>query len=427
MARKGIGTTTGIALVMANMVGTGVFTSLGFQLVDLSHSYTILLLWVLGGVFALAGAFSYAEVGTNIPHSGGEYTFLSSLFHPLLGYVAGWISITVGFAAPIAIAAIAVAEYVPLSWLSPTWMAIFLVTMMHAIHSFNLKTSAVFQNISTLVKLIVIVGFVGFGLIMRSEIENAMVYAPSVGQELVSPAFAVALIYVTYSYSGWNAAAYITEEFAHPPRSLPRALVIGTVLVTFLYTALHFVFLKHAPQEALEGQVEVAAIVAEYMFSAPVAVWVGRLIALLLISSMSAMVWVGPRVVAKMGQDFERWTFFKGQAGHIPFRALMLQWALTILLLLTGTFEQILVYCGILLSISSMLTVMGVFVIRRRQNVDTGQFRSPLFPFFQIFFVVVSVWMIIFTAIERPGEVTLGMINVGIGVLFYMWDKKKTK
>lgn len=424
MKKKGIGTITGMALVIANMIGTGVFTSLGYQLVDLSNTYTILILWVLGGVFALAGAFSYAEVGTHVPQSGGEYTFLSRLFHPFLGYLAGWISITVGFAAPIAIAAIAVSEYVPISGVSGTLMAVGLVTVMHGVHSFNLKISAAFQNVSTALKLLVILIFIAFGLWIQPGIDHEMVFAPSIRSELLHPAFAVALIYVTYSYSGWNAAAYITEEFADPRRSLPRALVGGTLIVTILYTVLHYVFLKHAPQEALVGQVEVGAVVAGYLFSESVAVWVGRIIALLLISSMSAMVWVGPRVVAKMGQDFRLWTFFSQLKGYIPVRALVLQWGITVALLFTGTFEQILIYCGILLSISSMLTVAGVFVIRNRSGRARGRFESPLYPFFQVFFVGVSVWMIIFTAMERPWEVMLGMSNVGVGILFYMWDRK---
>jgi APA family basic amino acid/polyamine antiporter len=424
MKKKGIGTITGMALVIANMIGTGVFTSLGYQLVDLSNTYTILILWVLGGVFALAGAFSYAEVGTHVPQSGGEYTFLSRLFHPFLGYLAGWISITVGFAAPIAIAAIAVSEYVPISGVSGTWMAVGLVTVMHGVHSFNLKISAAFQNVSTALKLLVILIFIAFGFWIQPGIDHEMVFAPSIRGELLHPAFAVALIYVTYSYSGWNAAAYITEEFADPRRSLPRALVGGTIIVTLLYTVLQYVFLRHAPQEALVGQVEVGAVVAGYLFSESVAVWVGRIIALLLISSMSAMVWVGPRVVAKMGQDFRLWTFFSQLKGLIPVRALVLQWGITVVLLFTGTFEQILIYCGILLSISSMLTVAGVFVIRNRSERARGRFESPLYPFFQVFFVGVSVWMIIFTAMERPWEVMLGMSNVGVGILFYMWDRK---
>jgi len=424
MKKRGIGTMTGMALVMANMIGTGVFTSLGYQLVDLSNTYTILILWILGGVFALAGAFSYAEVGTQVPQSGGEYTFLSRLFHPFVGYLAGWISITVGFAAPIAIAAIAVSEYVPISGLSSTWMAVGLVTIMHGIHSVNLKVSAVFQNVSTALKLMVIFTFIGFGLWMQPGIDHEMVYAPAIHSEWLHPAFAVALIYVTYSYSGWNAAAYITEEFADPRRSLPRALVGGTLMVTILYTLLHYVFLKHAPQEALVGQVEVGAVVAGYLFSESIAVWVGRVIALLLISSMSAMVWVGPRVEAKMGQDFRLWNFFSSLKGLIPVRALILQWGITVALLFTGTFEQILIYCGILLSISSMLTVAGVFVIRSRSKPSHGDFKSPLYPFFQVFFVGVSLWMIIFTAIERPWEVLLGLSNVGLGILFYLWDRK---
>ena len=369
---------------------------------------------------------SYAEIGTEVPQSGGEYTFLSHLFHPLVGYIAGWISITVGFAAPIAIAAIAVSEYLPVPGLPGHWLALILVTVMHGIHSFDLKLSAIFQNVSTGLKLLVILAFILAGLWIQPDVGQEMVFSPGLGSELLHPAFAVALIYVTYSYSGWNAAAYITEEFRDPQRSLPRALIGGTLLVTLLYTVLQYVFLKHAPQEALAGKVEVGSIVAEHMFSASFANGVGAIIALLLISSMSAMVWVGPRVVAKMGQDFRLWQYFSRLRGFIPIRALMLQWAITVFLLLTGTFEQILIYCGILLSISSMLTVSGVFVLRSRSGLKSGRFRSPLYPIFQVFFVGVSMGMIIFTAVERPWEVLLGLGNVGLGLLFFIWDKENS-
>lgn len=233
-----ITTLTGIALVVANMIGTGAFTSLGFQLKDLGNPTIILILWVLGGVIALSGAFSYAEIGTHIQRSGGEYAFLTKLFHPLVGYLSGWISITVGFAAPIALSAMAFVAYFPYFNLNHKWTSIILIAVVTLIHTKNLSLSSKFQNISTLFKIGIIVALILIGIWQEPSFNNVGFLSNSDYSNLISPAFAVALIYVSYSYSGWNAAAYITEEFKNPKKSLPKALIGGTLIVTILYTLL---------------------------------------------------------------------------------------------------------------------------------------------------------------------------------------------
>ena len=227
-----ITTLTGLALVVANMIGTGAFTSLGFQLKDLSNPTVVLMLWVLGGVIALSGAFSYAEIGTHITRSGGEYAFLTRLFHPLIGYLSGWISITVGFAAPIALSAMAFVAYFPFFDLNPKWTSIAIVAIITFIHTRNLNVSSKFQNISTFFKVVLIIALIGIGVWLEPTFNNSGFLTNSDYSNLISPAFAVALIYVSYSYSGWNAAAYITEEFKNPKKSLPIALIGGTLLVT---------------------------------------------------------------------------------------------------------------------------------------------------------------------------------------------------
>ena len=237
-----IGAVTAVAIVVANMIGTGVFTSLGFQLQEIGSPMVILILWVLGGILELSGAFSYAEVGTTIRKSGGEYIFLTEIFSPFLGYLAGWISLTVGFAAPVALSAIAAVEYYPFFELSPVWSSILLVCIITLIHSVSLKSSSLFQNISTLLKVLLIIVLIVIGLVKAPSASNTMVQ-DNFFEELLSPAFAIALIFVSYSYSGWNAAVYITEEFKNPKKSLTNALIGGTVIVTVIYTLLQYIFL----------------------------------------------------------------------------------------------------------------------------------------------------------------------------------------
>ncbi len=415
---------TGLALVIANMIGTGAFTSLGFQLEELYNPATILILWGLGGVIALSGAFSYSEIGSYIQRSGGEYAFLSKLFHPLIGYLSGWISITVGFAAPIALSAIAFVAYFPFFEPSPKWTSIVLIALVTAIHTRNLSVSSKFQNVSTLFKVGLIVLMIAIGLIMPSAFNNGAVYTGIDMTELLSPAFAVALIYVSYSYSGWNAAAYIIDEIKDPRKALPVALIGGTVIVTLLYTLLQFIFLKHAPLEALRGQLNVGTIVMQEIAGEKGRTYFGLAISLLLISGISAMVWIGSRVTSSIARDHQFWFFFKQKANELPTRALWFQFVISALMIITGTFDQILIYCGVLLTISSMVTVFGVFKIRLQHlNKSKNAYKSPLFPILQIIYIGLSLWMIFYAFLNKPVETLLGFSNLFLGLITYYMSK----
>lgn len=419
---------TALSLVVANMIGTGAFTSLGFQLLDLQNPTTILILWSLGGLIALSGAFSYAEIGTQIQKSGGEYAFLSKLFHPLVGYLSGWISITVGFAAPIALSAMAFVAYFPYFNLNPKFASILLLGLITLIHTRNLKLSSKFQNISTFLKVVLIVVLIVIGLLIPPSSDNTHLLRTVEFSEIISPAFAIALIYVSYSYSGWNAAAYITEELKSPKKSLPIALIGGTVAVTVLYTFLQYVFLKHVPIAELRGQLNVGTIAMSKMLGENYGKLFGLAISLLLVSGISAMIWVGSRVTSSIANDHRFWQYFKTSQNGIPQKALWFQFLISALLIITGTFEQILIYCGILLTISSMATVFGVFKLRHqnRKHPQSG-FQSPLFPFFQVVFIILSLWMIVYAFINKPSETLVGFINILLGFITWLWSNKLSK
>lgn len=426
-----ISTLAGVAIVMANMIGTGAFTSLGFQLKDMQSLPVILTLWILGGILALAGAFSYAEVGTSIAKSGGEYAFLSEMYHPIVGYLSGWVSLTVGFAAPIALAAIAFTEYFRLGNIEPRWMAIFLIAIVTFIHTKSLHTSSRFQIASTLFKIAVMIAVILSGIFITGQADASFSIDSDYFTEIKSGAFAIALIYVTYSYSGWNAAAYISEEFKNPRRSLPIALIGGTVIVTILYTLLQFAFLKHAHVSELIGKVEVGEIAAGKMFGSFTGKLFGIVISVLLVSSISAMVWVGPRVTSSMARQHMLWQYFKSNSNAIPKRALWLQFMISLILILTGTFEQIMIYCGVLLTLSTMLVVFSVFLLRLRKGHGLDRaYKSPLFPLFQILFLLLSIWMISYTVMNHPYETLIGFANLFVGAVTYyishLIQKKKT-
>ncbi len=420
-----IGARSATALVIANMIGTGVFTSLGFQLADTRNTVSILLLWVLGGLIALAGAFSYAELGAYYKRSGGEYHYLSELVHPLVGYLSGWVSLTVGFAAPIALAAMAMSAYLAESLpVSSTWTATVVILLVTLIHSVNIRRSSRFQVVTTALKVILIFGFIVLGFCLSPSIPNALDWSPGWRSEIVLPAYAVSLVYVTYAYSGWNAASYIVDEIRDPVRNLPRALILGTVVVTFLYVLLQWVFLRHAGLSALMGKVEVGQVVARQLFGREGGQWISLAIALFLVSSISAMVWVGPRVSLVMAEDHRFWRFLQYRNGQgIPVRAVWFQSALSILLVWTGTFEEVLLYCGFILQLFALFTVGGTFLLRRKK-VDLP-YQNPTHPWLPILFIAVSIWILSFLILERPTESLFGLINLAVGWITYRLSKTR--
>ncbi|WP_150452061.1 APC family permease [Arenibacter lacus] len=419
-----IGWKTAAALVISNMIGTGVFTSLGYQLVDIQNTWSIVLIWVLGGIFALVGAFTYAELGTNFDDSGGDYIFLSKLMHPLVGYVYAWVSLTVGFTAPIAISVMAMKSY--LNPINPAifneWFGVLVILILTAVHSISVGQSGKFQNITTLVKLGFVVALIILGFSYVPVQETAIDLSNSWQGEILLPGFAVSLLYVTYAYTGWNSAAYIVDEINDPRRNLPKALIIGTALVTVLYVLMQVVFLKHASVEQMSGKVEIAFIAFKNLFGTLGGNWVSYLIAIQLIATVSGYLWIGSRITYAMSKDHSLWTKLavKSKSG-IPVRALWLQAIISIALTVTGTFEQVLLYASFVLQLMGTLTVASIFWIKGRE----GAFRSPFKPFLQIAFVLFSVWILGYMLFEKPVESAIGLLFVVSGVITYYMSKRR--
>ena len=379
------------------------------------NTWSILILWSIGGLVALAGAFSYAELGAYYKRSGGEYHYLSELYHPLVGYLAGWISLTVGFAAPVALAAMAMGAYVEhMISVSPQVTALVVVLGATLVHSFSVRQSSIFQNVITFLKLLLIIGFVLAGLLMTYE-KQALDWSAEWQAELLLPAFAVSLVYVTYSYTGWNAAAYIVSEIRTPEKNLPRGLINGTLIVTVLYVLLQFVFLKNASFQQLKGELEVGQIIANNLFGSSGGDLVSTAIALFLLSSISAMIWVGPRVSLVMAEDYKLWRFLKYKnVSDVPVRAVWFQSGISVLMIATGTFEQVLLYCGFILQMSSALCVAGTIKLHRK-GVELP-FRNPFHPWLPVVFLGVSLWILVFLIYEQPLE-----SGIGFGIIILGW------
>lgn len=429
--RRGYGFYAAASVVVANMIGTGVFTSLGFQLVDIQSTLPLLLLWVVGGVGAFCGALTYAELGAAIPRSGGEYTFLSRIYHPGAGFVSGWISATIGFAAPTALAAITFGAY--LSSVVPSLpergLAVGLVVALTAVHATTHRNSGLLQSGFTTLKIVLIVGFCCAAFALTPD-PQTVALGPEAGDSglLFSGAFAVSLIYVSYAYTGWNAATYLTSELADPARSLPRILGGGTALVMVLYVALNYAFLRAAPMDALQGQVEVGYIAATYIFGPVGADVMGVTLALLLVSTVSAMIVAGPRVLHVIGEDYPafRWFAHTNRDG-IPARAIGTQGALALLFIFTASFEAILVFSGFVLGLNSLLTVAGVFVLRWREPDAPRPYRTWGYPVTPLIYLGLTLWTLVYLAIDRPAEAGVAALLIAVGVALYLRTRTQNR
>ena len=411
-----------IAIVVADMVGVGVFTSLGFQVKDIPSGFSILLLWTVGGIVALCGVFSYGELGAMFPRSSGEYNFLGRAYHPAFGFVAGWVSATVGFAAPVALAAMAFGEYGKSVFpgAPPLLLAVGVVWLVSLVQLTGLRHSSTFQLIATLLKVALIVAFLVSGFAIGTP--QPVTFAPS-GSDLAyiaSAPFAISLVFVMYSFSGWNAATYIIGEVHMPERNVPRAMLTGTLIVLVLYVALNAVFLHTAPIGKLAGQLDVARISGSYIFGELGGRIVGAMICFGLISSISAMMWIGPRVMMTMGEDIPVLRVFSGRsAGGAPAYAILFQLVVATLMLFTRSFEAVLDFIQFALLFCSFFCVLGVIKLRITRPDLPRPYRAWGYPVTPVVFLLVTGFMMYYLLTQRPLQSALGILIMLSGLLIY--------
>jgi APA family basic amino acid/polyamine antiporter len=421
---------TATAIVIADMVGVGVFTSLGFQVADIKSGFALLLLWIVGGVVAICGAFCYAELATMLPRSSGEYNFLRQIYHPAFGFVAGWLSATVGFAAPIALAAMAFGSYfksiVPqapplILGLGITWLAAL-------VHLRGVRFGGAFHNVWTAFKLILIVAFIVAGFVFANP--QPISFAPSTADlsVITGAPFAISLVFVMYSYSGWNAATYIVGELREPARNLPRALLAGTAIVIVLYVGLNAVFLATTPMPELAGQLDVAFIAGQHVFGPLGGRIVGAVICLGLISSISAMTWIGPRVTMIMGEDMPVLRLFSRQSKHgVPAVAIIFQLLVASLLLLTQSFEAVLDFIQFSLAFCSFFTVLGVIKMRITHPNLLRPYRAWCYPLTPLVFLTVTLFVMYYLVVNRPLQSLGGLAIMLAGLAIYYISRLLSK
>lgn len=442
-----LGIVSATALVVSNMIGTGIFTSTGFLAMDLGRAGPVLLIWVVGAVCALAGALCYSELGVNLPSSGGEYVYLTRAFGATWGFMTGWVSFFAGFSAPIALAALAFSNYLghffpSLKSDSPAYVigsepyvlrlggaqlaACGLIAVFSLINFFGVRRVARLQNVLTTIKVLVLASFIGLGLTAGkgswdhfsqpvSDLSAADLFAP----------FAVSLFFVYFSYSGWNAATYVAEELKQPARTLPIALAFGTLLVAVLYVLLNVVFVYAMPltamrDSAVAGDVAVGAQAAEALFGSGIAGIFSALMALSLVSTVNAMVTIGPRVYYAMAKNG---AFFAAAGNvsprwHTPVFAIVCQGACAMLMTLTS-FPDLLTYVAFTLNFFAVMSVISLFRFRRREGWQKLRVVSFAWPLIPSIFIVVGVWMTYYGTTLRPVVSLAAVLTVAAGVAVY--------
>lgn len=427
---------TATAIVAANMIGTGVFTSLGFQVFDIQTGFSIAALWLIGGIAALSGALSYGELSAAMPRSGGEYHLLSKIYHPSMGFISGWISVAVGFSAPIAAASMAMGKYfsqvlVDTSFISADNLlfsklltAVIAVTFVSIVHFFNVKFVSKFQIFFTVLKITLILLLVFFGFLLATGQEVSFLPVSGDLKTIFSAPFAISLVFVMYAYSGWNASIYIASDIKNPGRNLPLSLILGTVIVILLYVPLNAVFMYSAPISEMMGQEDVGYIAANHIFGSTGGVIMGVLISVGLISAISSMIWAGPRVTQVMGEDVKILKFLSiKNKNEVPYISLILQYVVVVALVLTSSFDAIIKYIGFLLSLSSFMTVLGVLILRYKQPALERPYKTWAYPVTPFVFMLVTGWMMFFVIKNEPIITLAGAATIIAGLALYFINK----
>jgi len=428
-ASKNYSLSVAVTLVIANMIGTGVFTSLGYQVEPLPSGFVILILWLLGGVVALCGAMTYAEISTTLKRSGGEYLYLSKIFHPALGFLSGWMSSVVGFAGAISAVAIAIGEYATeATGISPKAIAVAAIVAVSMVHWFGVKTGGRVQTLLTTLKLSLILFFCVAPFFVHSIPKSNIHFTPQPGDWnlIASSGFAVSLVFVMYAYTGWNASAYIAGNLDNPRKTLPISLITGTFLVMLIYLSLNATFLYTASLDELKGQSDIGNVVAHKLFGSTAGIIFSGIFSFALLSTLSAMTIAGPRVIEAMGEDYKLLQFFSIKNRYqMPYVAILVQTCWSVFLVLVSSFKEIIQYISVSLSFFSMLTVIGIFFLRKKSS-EADHYKVPLYPITPLILIICTCWMIYYVAITDFQVIVWSVGTMIPGYALYLFASRNS-
>ena len=436
MEKNKVGFNTAYSLVIANMIGVGVFTSLCFQLTDL-HSYiSIAALWIFGGFLALNGSFCYAELSAAYPKSGGEYHFLRQALGDQVGFLSGWASSIVGFAAPISATAFAFSTYfldVTHLPIHPLLIGSSVIIIISFINCVSLSQSAGFQVFTSFAKVALLLLLIAFGFLAVFFIQGKTIGTRNLvlgdyKKEIISPAFWVSLIFVSYAYSGWNASSYIIEDIKNPKKTVPRSIFFGVVTVIIIYTLLNIVFLLSSPASTIVGKEDFVLDVANNLFSKNGSILISSLIAFFLMSTISALIFIGPRVISAIAKDYSFFSFFvKNNKKGLPIRSIVTQAIISITILVTSSFEFIITSMGLILCFFTTLTAMSTIVLRIKHPNIERPIKMPFYPLPPIIYTGFNLWIMYHVTTSKPAEARYCLVFLLIGTIIYHLAKKNKK
>jgi APA family basic amino acid/polyamine antiporter len=423
-------------IVIANMIGAGIFTTSGLLMTDLDDPVLLLVLWIVGGFLALAGALCYGELGAAMPKAGGEYTFLANLFHPLLGFLSGWVSFVVGFSAPIAASSIGFSEY--LYRATPflfEWggigveglkkiFAILIILIFTWVHLRGIEFGARIQNYLTVLKVGLLAGLILLGF----TIGNGEIGHITLGQSYAFnfqgwKIIGLSLLWIMFSYSGWNASTYIGSEIQNPTRNLPASLITGTVTVMVLYLFLNLLFVYALTPDEMKGVISIGGLTVSALFNQTTDTIFSLLICFALFSSISAFIILGPRVYFAMAKDghFFRFAGTLDPKYRVPTYSIVFQAIISSVIILSGTLDQILTYMGFSLGIFPIIAVFGVIKLRMSGK---SVLKLPGYPVTAIVFIACGLIMLTLAFFERPMESSIAIITLAAGLPAYWLFKR---
>ncbi|NQT79936.1 MAG: amino acid permease [Candidatus Aminicenantes bacterium] len=430
-------------IVIANMIGAGIFTTSGLLMSDLQNPLLMILLWIVGGIIALCGALCYSELGAAMPHAGGEYIFLSKLFNPLFGFLSGWVSFFVGFSAPIAASAIGFSEYLARAFpqvlslgifdsaleavVLKKFYAIIVIFAFTLIHLRGIQFGTGVQNLLTVLKVGLIVGLIVIGF----SLGNGSMEHFSQGEEFRFnfggwKTIGLSLMWIMFAYSGWNASAYIGSEIKKPKKNLPLSLILGTGIVILLYFCLNLLFVYAAAPEDMSGVISIGGLAVGNLFGKSFETLLSILISFALFSSLSAFIILGPRVYYSMAKDGYFFKFASKVHGvrRVPSKSIILQCVIAVVIVISGTFDQILTYMAFSLGIFPILAVIGVFKLRKLKKLE---YKMPGFPVVPAIYIMAGVSILVLGFLERPVASSIAILTVAAGIPAYFIFKKKYK
>lgn len=432
-------------IVVANMIGTGIFVTSGLLLADLINPVLMIGLWLAAGIMAFFGAMCYGELGAAFPEAGGEYIFLSKLFHPMAGFMSGWVSFIVGFSAPIAAASIGFSEYffraLPGVYLlgeaigisDPQYVrrivSVILILTFTLIHLQGIKFGSRVQNGLTLYKIILIVGILLLGFIFGKGDMTHFSQAPGFDFSFSGwKTIGLSFLWISFAYSGWNAATYIGSEIKKPSKNIPLSLMMGTGIVILLYVCLNVLFVYAIPNKDMQGVISIGGMAMGYLFGPGWESVFSLLVSFALFSSISAFIILGPRIYYAMAKNghFFRFAARINPKTKVPSMAIIIQSLIAIVLVMLGTFEQILTFMGFSLGIFPILSVLGVFKLRQRGQ---SKFVMRGYPVVPAIYIIVGLTILCLAFFERPLEssIALGTIAAGIPAYFIFIRRAKSK